>query len=334
MTHPSIIQNLDQEKNTTEKWVHRWGCSVSEAALDAKCNVFRLPHIEGMIGYFLESGCAISYGDPICAQENMSELANAFHVHCQEMNLNMIYIVATEQFADWAIKNCCSVMIEVGREIIFDPSHDPTEGSRGHKLRHKVNHVIHLGLKFQEYLSHDIHLEKAIQDLANAWVQKRKGPQIYLGDPIFFDRRADKRWFYVKNGDQIIGAALLSKMEKRQGWLLKFLLTNHDAPKGTSEFLVTSILETLRREKCPFLTYGMMPAGRVGKIAGLNKFSTWLARCAFNISKWIFNLDQRKSYWDKFHPRTEPTYLLFSQPQLGWKEIKAVMKTLKIELKL
>lgn len=332
MTQSCMTTSLCKEKNSIETWIHRWGSSASEAILDSPCHIFRTNDIDGFIGYCVESQCAIIYGDPICAPEEIPRLVEAFHRYCKENNLNMICIIASESFAKWAIQHLSNVMIEIGEEIIFNPRNDPTEGSKGHKLRHKVNHVLHLGLKVHEYTTNDPKLESAIQEMGDAWRKTRRGPQIYLGNLKFFEKRVGRRWFYVKDGDRILGAALLSKLEARKGWLLKFLIALPKAPAGTSELLMTSVLETLRGENCNFLTYGMVPAEHLGEIIGLGKWSSWLARTVFKMTKWIFKLNQRKMYWKKFHPKTEPTYILFSKQEVGLKEIRAIMKSLKIDM--
>lgn len=324
------MEGINGEK--IEKWVHRWGCSISEAVLDPACQFFHVPNIDGLIGYRLESNCAVIYGDPICAPNDMPLLAEAFHLYCQERKRNIIYVSASEGFAKWAIDHLCSIMIEVGEEVIFDPQVNCQEGPKGSRLRNKISHAHMLGLSVAEYLTYDTKLEQAIQQIGAAWLQAREGPQIYLGHLNFFENRMDKRWFYIKQGEHILGIALLSRLEARAGWLLKFLISVPNSPRGTSELLMTSVLEILRSENCHFLTYGMVPADQLGKIAGLGKFSSWLAQCAFNAAKWIFKLDQRRIYWQKFHPKTEPSYIVFCEPRIRLQEIRALMKSLKIDL--
>ncbi len=321
-------KKVDNELDTMEKSLHKWGCSASEALLDAQAEIFKMPNIEGFIGYRLESSCAIVFGVPICPLENRIALAQAFQKYCEENHLNTIYIIAPKDFAEWAIKNVCKIMIEMGEELIFNPQNynDINHG----KVRQKVTHVLHMGLKVHEYLPHDETVENSIQQVGYAWLKARKGPQISLGPLDFFKSRFDKRWFYVKQGDRIIGASLLSKLDAKQGWLLKYIITVPEAPRGTSELLMMSMLETLSKENCHYLTYGIVPAKYLREIVGLGHFSTWLARSLFSAIKWIFNLNNRKLYWEKFRPITEPSYVLFSNPSLNLHDIRALIKSLKI----
>lgn len=322
-----------KDTSLIEKWVHRWGSSVSETVLESHFQYFLIPNVEGFIGYHLESGYAVVVGDPVCPIEDMPRITHAFQCYCKEKKINIIYMVASESFAKWLMQQReCKVMVEVGEELIFDPQYDYREGPQASKLRNKIKHCHGLGITVNEYLSHDAKLERAIQQAGNEWLQGRRGPQIYLADLNFFNNRLDKRWFYIQNGTQILGMALLSKIEARKGWLLKFFIVVPGAPRGTSELLMAKVLDTLRDEYCHFMTYGLVPAKDLGEIIGLGKFSSWFIKNLYKMILWFFNLNQRKIFWEKFHPKGERIYLLFSQPYIGFKGIRAIFKSLKTSL--
>lgn len=315
----------------TEQFIHRWGNSTSELILDTSCKFFSCPEIAGLIGYREINQCAVALGEPICSEENKPVLATAFQNFCVDKQLNYIYFIVSGPFAKWAIENICNIMIDVGEEIIFDPFTDSMRGHKGFKMRNRTQHAKALGLKVKEYLLYDVNVEKSILNVGQEWVQTRRGPQIYLGKLDFFEKRADRRWFYLQDeNEKIIGMALLTKLEAYRGWLLKFLITVPNVPRGASELLMISILQTLRSEDCHYLTYGMIAADEMTEITGLNKTTTWIAKKGFNIAKWFFHLDQRKIYWQKFHPKIEKAYLLFGNPSIGTKELRALVGTMKM----
>jgi lysylphosphatidylglycerol synthetase-like protein (DUF2156 family) len=323
---------VDREDESLKKLVRQWGNAFSEVLLEPPpSQVFTTSGIDGAIGYRIHSKYAITFGDPICPEEHAPELATAFHQFCQENNLNIIYLIASEKFANWAIQNQCRVMMEVAEELIFDPQQNLTDGRKSHKLRNYIHHAEHEGVTFHEYLSHDEQLEQSINEFGKEWLKSRRGPQIHLGILDFFDSRINRRWFYVQQEGRIVGVALLTKLDYEKGWLLKYLLTNLAAPRGTSEMLMLSILDVLRAEGCRFLTYGVVAANSLGEIVGLNKFSTFIARLGFSLTKWFFQLDRRKLFWKKFHPKAERAFVLSSKPTFGFQEIRAILKSLKID---
>lgn len=310
--------------------VQRWGCSLSELLVESPCQTFRLPGKDGFIGYFIKSGSAVVAGDPVSPKENWVELVEAFQEDCKAKNLNIVYFVVSETFADWMVPKYAPVKIQVGEELNYDPFHNPLEGSKANKLRNKVHHAKNIGLTVGEYLGGDPALEKELEGIIQTWSESRQGPQIYLGDIYLFSKREGRRWFYVKDKDRFYGTALLKRMDSNNGWLLKNNVVLQDAPRGTSELVVISILETLRQENCRYLTYGFVPAESIEDISGLGSISTWIVKKTFDAAKWIFNLNNRKTFWQQFHPKTRKAYVLFSHPGFSLSDVKALMSTLKM----
>lgn len=328
LTEKTILKEIP----VSEKLIHRWGSAISEIILDTACKFFSIPEVEGFIGYREVNQCAVVLGEPICVEKNKHKLASAFQKFCVENGLNCIYFIVSKPFAKWAAENICNVMIEIGEEMIFDPFTDSLEGHKNVKLRNKISHAQNLGLSVKEYIPFNTEIEKSILEVGKEWVQARRGPQIYLGNLNFFAHRADRRWFYLQDQEQkILGMALLTRTEAHQGWLLKFLITVPNVPRGASELLMINILQTLQNEGCRYLTYGMVPADHLGELQGLNPFASWIAKRGFTAAKWLFHLDQRKTYWQKFHPKMEPAYLLFSNPGIGIKELRALISTMKMD---
>lgn len=326
---PSSLLECPSKITQIHEWIRLWGNSTSEVILDTNCLFFQTPGIDGFIGYRLELETAVVFGDPVCAPKNTIALAEAFHEFCRKSGTKIIYMLASEPFALWALSDSCKVMIEVCEELAFNPQEDPTIGHKAHRLRNKVNHTHTLGLEVVEYLDHDPKMEAAIQHAGNLWLEDRKGPQIHLGPLHLFADRTDKRWFYVKDSNNtIVSVALMRKLDAYHGWFLKFLVTIPTAPRGSSELLVLSIIETLRKENCNYLSIGMVPAPQLGIIHGLGRFYKALARNLFSVAKWIFRLEHRKMYWEQFHPTSKRFFIVFSEPSIGIGVLRAILKAL------
>lgn len=322
--------SINQE--TIDSIIMNRGSAISEAIQDGNCHIFTVPFINGLIGYRIEVGRAVVFGDPICPEEQLLQLIQAFQDHCSKNNLQVIYFLVSESFVRWAQENnLCTLSIQMAEELIYNPQRDPTEGPGGNRLRNKVSHAQNLGLTVQEYLSFDPKIEKEMQHLGEKWQKSRKGPQIYLGKLNFFERRNGRRWFYVKEKDKVIAVAMLKRIESRQGWLIKFLISLPKATRGTSEWLMLFILETLRKEGCTFLTNGVLPADQIGEAKGIQPLTILFIKTFFRLSKWMFRLGQRKDYWHKFQPSVEKSYALFCKDTIGLKDMWAILQSFKID---
>lgn len=322
----SQIMNETHEKEK-ELFIH-YGSAASEAMFDFPCYFFETPECTGTIPYRIEYQCAIIFGEPLCPRDEMAKLTEAFHVYCRSANLNVIYIIVSENFAKWAkAQHYCSVSIEVCEELIFDPQLDPCKKSN--RLRHRVEKATKHGLTVHEYIPFDPNIESALTQIGIEWKQAIKGPNVFLGHLNFFENYAGKRWFYVKDGETITSMIMLSRVEAYKGWLLKFLVTSPNAIHDTSEFLMTSVLNVLRKENCRFLTKGMVPADDLGEISGLGQVSTWVAKKIYPIISKTFKFKKRKEYWLRYNPIIAPSYLLFDHPHIGINEVRALMKVFR-----
>jgi lysylphosphatidylglycerol synthetase-like protein (DUF2156 family) len=304
-----------------------YGTAASEAMFDFPCNFFRIPDCEGAIPYRIESGCAIVIGEPLCPANEMDQLVEAFHQHCHSSHLRVIYLIVSETFAR-LLQDRCPILIEACEELIIDPQSDPCQTS--HRLKHRVEKAAKHGLTVHEYIPSiyaDPEIENALKQIAIKWQEAIKGPNIYLGHLNFFESYSGKRWFYVKDGEQITSMIMLSRLEVANGWLLKFLITLPGAFHETSEFLMTSVLEVLRKENCHFLTKGVVPADYLREIDGMNAFARWNVRCMYQLINWVFKFKKRKAYWLRYNPQKKPTYVLFEDIRLN--ELKALIKVFR-----
>lgn len=312
--------------------VRQYGSSTSDAILDPTCLIFSLPTLDGLIGYRIDSSCAVVYGDPICAPDNRENLVDAFHKYCTENKLNVIYIIASEDFAQWAIKGRCGAMIAFGEELTIDPHDDPKArtGVNGSLVRRKVRHAIKEGTEIREYLPSDPAIEAAIERVGSLWLEGREGPQIHTSNVHLFINKEGKRWFYAVSNGNVVGTVVLNKLQKHKGWLINHLMHTKEAPHGTPELLLSHAFDTLAKEQCRYVTFGSVPASSLGKIEGLNPLSSNIARLVFKCVNFVFHLDGKKKFWEKFHPECQPSYLLFSRPKIGINEIRALARALHV----
>lgn len=317
---------------TLVEYVKMWGSSSSISLFEDNIELYRDPDIEGVVGYRLHSKCAIVFADPVCAPKDITDLTYSFHQFCKSQGYSVVYLAVSEAFAKWAINNICSSLVEVGEELIVDPCDTNKSASKRRALRNKVNLAQRAGITVKEYTSYDENLEEAMENVGSSWVEARHGPQIFLAQVRLFEERRGKRWFYATQGDKVVGVLLLQRLEIRQGWLVQFLMALPEAPNGTTEQLIFSTIQTLKTEECRYLTFGIAQIKDLGEIHGLGRVSEWVARFVFRSATKIFHLDRRRRYWRKFLPYAEPSYLLFSEPKIGLKEVRSILKALNVSI--
>lgn len=311
--------------------VTRFGGSASVALVDPHCKLFRHPEVEGVIGYRSAPGCAVVFGDPVCAQEDLECMTRAFH-EAQGKN-SVVYVTASERFTEWALKHLCKAKMEMEEELVINPQNDPTraQGSDAHQLRKKLNRASDAGVAVLEHCCENREREEELKGVAKEWLEERRGPQIYMAKIDLFGEKNGKRWFYAVWEKQIVGVLVLHLLEK--GWLVHMVMCKRSAPQGTSETLVVEVLKKLKEEGCTFVTLGATPKEEIGEISGLSRLSSKLARKIFSFSKRLFELDNRREYWKKYKPQSERRFLLFSRDKIGMKEILGIMRAFNVSIK-
>lgn len=316
--------------------VRQWGGIVSDAILDPSTKTFSIPSIKGLIGYKNTCNRAVVYGDPLCAPEDLEQLSRAFHDFAQKQGWKIIYLTASEEFKKLTKNDLCKTSIEYGHEIYQNPtSNRPVQkGEAARLLRKKVRHATTKGVSVHEYVTTDPVKEKAMEKVAADWLKSRKGTQLHIANVYLFSDRIGKRWFYAEKEGEIIGTAVLNRLEHKKGWLLNHLMHPKDAPSGTSELLVSHILDVLVKEDCDYITFGAATQPKLGQITGLGKFSSWLARAIYGLLWKQSSLSGPLKFWEKFEPQYQSSYLLFSDSKVGVKEIAAILKTMNISYKI
>lgn len=325
-------KTMSEERKRIVEKVRRLGNAASDAVLDPSCQVFTIPEIEGIIGYRIESSCAIVYGNPVCSSQDRLKLVKAFHDDCSKKNMNIIYVGANENFAKWSIEHSCKALVEFGEELSIDPHMDPKarKGVNASLVRRKVRHSQKEGTEVLEYHPFDPEIEKAIEQVGEQWLQNRQGPQVHISNVRLLDDQLGKRWFYAKKNNKIVGVVILNKLEAYQGYLLNHLMFTSEASHGTPEYLLTHALETVAKEGCHYVTFGSIPSPQLGEIKGLNQLTVCITRILFKIVSKIFHLGGKKKFWEKFHPQSERSFLIFKQPHIGRNELIALMRAMNV----
>ncbi len=317
---------LTPKKDQLLEWIRQWGGSTSEAVLEPEVKIFTMPDISGCIGYRLSHGCAIVLGEPICAPNDVAMLTKSLHQFMDKQNIRIVYLVVSQGFAKWALQNVCGALLEFGQEFTINPMSDPRKmtGKHAWKLRNKIKQVTNAGVTVHEYLENDIGLEQSIEEVGKTWLKGRLGHQFHIGNILLFNNRLGKRWFYAKGADKLVGVVVVNQFKGDKGWFLNNLMETPDAPHGTSELLVVSVLEKLAKERCSFVSLCTATNPVPGEIIGLNKFSAGIVRMAFRLATKLGNLDRLSIYWSKFNPQKEPGYVLFSRKSFGIRELIAI----------
>lgn len=321
-----VLERAVDSDRSLASVVKRMGGPVSTILLDSPSSVFHQEGIDGAIGYIVVNRCAVVIGDPLCSQKSWHPLVGAFQSYCAKMGLSILYLLASDEFAKWATDHGCQTSIKVGEELLLDT----VEFKMKQKLRWKVNQAVQQGVTFSECTVPSGDFVNRVKMTVQEWLSTRRGPQIHLGSCDFFASPYNRTFFAKWNG-KMVGLLALSPVDLNKGWVVTTYLALDESPVGTTELLITSVIEALAKEECRSLCLGAVGGEKVGEMVGLSRFSTWMVRLLFQFSEWAFNLDAKRIYLHKYHPKASPKYLL-ANSSLGWSQLMAIKKVLNVKL--
>lgn len=332
MAQENLIESPVIERERLVQLIRKWGGLNADGLLEDSCQIFSIHGVEGFIGYKVESSNAIVFGDPICAPEEKPFYATSFQNFCESQKMNVVYTMASPEFADWASENLSAVSIEFGDKLILNPQNNPlnNKGPKAVLVRKKVKHATKEGITVKEYLDSDPAIERGICEVADSWLKKRRGPQIFLSHVHLFQDRHGKRYFYAQKEGKIIGLLMLNALHEKEGWMLNNTMIAKSTPNGLSELMVMKALQTTAAEGCHYIAIGPLVANQLGNIVGMDKFRATLIRGLFKFLKVIFHLDRQRTFWSKFPYSLEGCYIIFPKNNLGFKSIKAILQAFNV----
>lgn len=328
-------KNRIEHESLVLDYLHRFGNAAALGLLHPLCKIFQPDGLDGIIGYRLERNCAVVLGDPVCAPADRLALAKSFHEFCKDQKHRNIYVMASETFTNDVLHHFGGSAIQIGHEIMIDPSVDTRTltGPYPRRLRHKEQQAMAYGVSIGEYKGGNPEIEQTFIAIAEHWLKNRKGPQIFLLPIDIFAHRDSKRWFYAQKDGKIIGFLMLNAMSGKQIWVLNgSIMLTEQAPNGTSEYLMLYILETLRNEGSTLFSVGTTPSMEIERIEGFGRLTRLLLTGVIKSAHSIFKIQDRQLFWKKFLPRKEPTFITHLAGRMGIREIRALLRALHVNI--
>ena len=316
--------------------VRRHGGPVSHAALNPSLSLFRVPGIDGLVCFQVVRRCAVVQGDPICAPEHKTSLADAFAAYCADNGWIFLYTTVTADMQAYAKERGYATMAFADL-LMAAPQDDPELDHRGHHLRQHLNHARRTGVMVSEYSGNtntDARLEAQAEATCEHWLTARHGLQMYLGHPRLFNDGMGRRWFIAEQAGSVVGFLSMLNVGCFECCnLINIVFSSPTAPLYTNELMVTAALQALRKEGAHSVSLGVGPLKALGEIDGCGGVTKFLSRSLYRLAAKLLNLHGRSEYWDKFHVvRREPLYLLFQSPRIGLRELIALFRALNFSV--
>lgn len=158
----------------------------------------------------------------------------------------------------------------------------------------------------------------------------REGTQIHTTGVRPFADAEHRTYFIARDADdEIVGLVVLAQLGKPNGYQIKWSLAFPGAPKGTSEYLLSHVMEEMQKAGVPTATFGVGASDTMKTVENLGGIrSKWLAD-AYGVIAKSFHLTNKSDYRRKFGVTEQDVYVCYPKHGLGFRGIDAIVSSVR-----
>lgn len=189
--------------------IAKYGDATNTSWLDPAWEVWRHDLTGGAAGYIAESGYAVTFGNPLCAPDRLSQLIKAYIKHVKrDCHLRPVWCCVGAQVEEYlAEKLGWSAVMAVAEERL-----DPTElnVNRDRNLKRKIHKAGRDMVKIHELEGNpDEKFREKVRQRIEDWQAARNGTQVHLTGVYPFDDMAHRRYYYATDKDGTVSNTVL-----------------------------------------------------------------------------------------------------------------------------
>ncbi len=271
------------------------------------------PSGQTVIAYLSRGRGAIALGDPIGPEADLKEAILGFRDFCQTNDWHPAFYQTLADHVD-LYQTLGFRILKIGEEAVIDLHQFTLKGKAGRSLRPAVNKCLRQGYRvvfYQPPLSDRLLLElKAISD---DWLRYRQGAE----------KKFSLGWF----DPDYLETCVIAAVEDSQGKTLAFanlipeyqlneatidlMRYHHEALPGTMDYLLVSLIQYCQKQGYDQFNLGLAAFADQVQTPHLSRLNRGI-RYLYNHLNQLYNFHGLRAYKEKFHPRWQPRYLVYS----------------------
>ncbi|KIJ65980.1 hypothetical protein HYDPIDRAFT_174752 [Hydnomerulius pinastri MD-312] len=296
-------------------------------------------------GYLHTDSWVFAWGGPLVSDKAaLKPTVEAFISWVQSHDIRPVYCCVDGELEEilggmgWSTVSCINEdVIDANHVLELTRDDDEGNGSTMKDLKKNLRRAAREEVEVQRIRQDDWseELKREIEGGISAWKQSRKGLQLAATslDPwLDFENR--EYWVARKDG-KIIGILILTPLGK--SYAIKNAISFPDAPKGTSEQLIHSVLQDLREQAQDgedagnlSVSFDISAAKDLKPTRNISGWKiTWLSKTYRSVSQGA-HLVQRHDFRSKFDTSSKPMFVCYpTEDGLGLEGVEALLKLLR-----
>ncbi len=211
--------------------------------------MYECEEIEGYISY-VKAGKKdyLVIGDPICSENDMMRLIHSFRLHVLSQKGRFIFLSISEKTKE-LFEMMGFGVLKIGEEALFDIPSFSFEGKEKRSFRNMVRRAEKEGVSIRHITRLTQEEQDKIQNLNSDWLINRKTKGFsFLLKLTPFENFEDKIFFVAELGDKIVGYISAVPIYARKGYYFEDIIRSKDAPLGTNQLLIYSIILFMKEQ--------------------------------------------------------------------------------------
>ena len=247
---------------------------------------------------------AIALGEPVGPSRDLEPAVREFTVRRKSEGLKTAF-VPIGPINHPVFRSAGFHMLPIGKSARLSLPNFELQGRKSRSLRHALNRGHRAGYSLDLVAPAEMDWGE-LQEVSDQWLSRKRLPELHFGVG-WFDAALvlDSRVALVRNRfGRVEAFATLIEGYAPDETALDIMRYRHDAAPGTMEFLLTSLVRTLKDEGKHTLDLGLAPLAGYEETHGGRTL-----RKIFGLGKHLYNFEGLYAFKNKFRPRWENRYL-------------------------
>ncbi|KZP05302.1 aspartyl-tRNA synthetase cytoplasmic [Athelia psychrophila] len=312
-----------------EDLIAKYGDSTNTAWTDPGYKVWRYEKTGAAIGYVDSHGHSVSWGYPLCTNEELPEVINAYIAWLKHQHLKPIWLNVNAHTEKYLAEDLGwrALSVTADQRVQCD---DPR--SQGNKtVQRKVRAAERDGMTVQMVKGEvSAELRAEVDAHIAAWQNSREGTQVHTTKLRPWADCQHRTYFIgrEKNG-KACGLISLAKLAPEHGYQIKWALAFPDSPQGTSEYLLYHVIGVMRDAGVHSATFGAGAKDSLEVVDNIKGIKAKLLSQMYQAIVSSFSLTNKTRYREKFGTFQDDLYVCYPDGSMGLSGIEAIMRSVK-----
>lgn len=267
---------------------------------------------KSFVAYTLIGNVAVVLGDPVGPEEDATHLVGDFKNMCEKNDWHPVFYQVLPDYL--AVYQAAGFkFLKIGEEAVIELAEFSLEGGKRKNLRQSVNRTLRRGYTTKLLLPpQSDEILAQLKEVSDQWLKQRQGREkrFSLGwfDPAYL-RPCPVMTVKDSRGQNVAFANLIPEYRRNEGTI--DLMRYRDDVSGLMDLLFVRLIEYFREAGYETFNMGLSPLSGVGN--GPEDGARERAiRLFYNHFNQFYSFKGLRQYKEKFGPRWEPRYLIYS----------------------